>query len=296
MDLSEMILWLKRNYLQDEKSFKAVIMALLNYNKKYQKDILALINQLYEDYAVNGVIDYATARKYIDKDALMAVQSLEDEMARQNDKYAKYIDELVKKKHVSRIEYTQALLITSFESMMQKSEKKITKTFVDNALKNMKKDFKYLSGKDLDLPEKQIEALAKEVSNLKTPYASPRVQFTYIRNAYYKYIETFIPQAFSRRLTKDQIYAELKQDAKKIRKRLNLILITMGNYQYNYIVQYCMKELDIKEYEYCAVLDDRTSKICRELNGQRFKISQAQTGVNFPPMHPNCRSFVVPII
>lgn len=134
------------------------------------------------------------------------------------------------------------------------------------------------------------------MSNLKTPYASPRVQFTDIRNAYYKYIETFIPQAFSRRLTKDQIYAELKRDANKIRNRLNLILTTMGNYQYNYIVQYCMKELDIKEYEYCAVLDDRTSKICRELNGQRFKISQAQTGVNFPPMHPNCRSFVVPII
>jgi uncharacterized protein with gpF-like domain len=37
-------------------------------------------------------------------------------------------------------------------------------------------------------------------------------------------------------------------------------------------------------------LDSRTSEICRELNGKRFKLSEAEVGVNYPPMHPNCRS------
>ncbi|MBQ8635151.1 minor capsid protein [bacterium] len=49
-------------------------------------------------------------------------------------------------------------------------------------------------------------------------------------------------------------------------------------------------ELGLEYYEYDAFLDSRTSTICRELNGKRFKVSEAEVGVNYPPMHPNCRS------
>lgn len=50
------------------------------------------------------------------------------------------------------------------------------------------------------------------------------------------------------------------------------------------------EELGIEYYEYDAFLDSRTSSICEELNGQRFRIDEAEVGVNYPPMHPNCRS------
>lgn len=43
-------------------------------------------------------------------------------------------------------------------------------------------------------------------------------------------------------------------------------------------------------YKYDAFLDNRTSKICRELNGKTFLVDDAEIGVNYPPMHPNCRS------
>ena len=49
-------------------------------------------------------------------------------------------------------------------------------------------------------------------------------------------------------------------------------------------------ELGLDEYVYDAFLDSRTSTICRELDGKRFKISEMEIGVNAPPMHPNCRS------
>lgn len=52
-------------------------------------------------------------------------------------------------------------------------------------------------------------------------------------------------------------------------------------------------ELGYEYYIYDAFLDDRTSKICRELNGKRFKISEAQIGENLPPVHPSCRSTAV---
>lgn len=50
------------------------------------------------------------------------------------------------------------------------------------------------------------------------------------------------------------------------------------------------EELGFEYYEYDAHLDNRTSAICREMNGKRFKIQDKKVGVNAPPLHPNCRS------
>lgn len=50
-----------------------------------------------------------------------------------------------------------------------------------------------------------------------------------------------------------------------------------------------------EKYVYMATIDDRTSEICRKLNGHHFFVKDAQPGVNLPPMHPNCRSTTAPI-
>jgi SPP1 gp7 family putative phage head morphogenesis protein len=46
----------------------------------------------------------------------------------------------------------------------------------------------------------------------------------------------------------------------------------------------------INQYQYVATLDDRTSEICQELDGEIFDLKDKETGANYPPMHPNCRS------
>ena len=48
------------------------------------------------------------------------------------------------------------------------------------------------------------------------------------------------------------------------------------------------------EYKYVAKLDGKTTKTCRGLNGKVFKVKDMKPGVNAPPMHPFCRSSVVP--
>ena len=47
------------------------------------------------------------------------------------------------------------------------------------------------------------------------------------------------------------------------------------------------------QYEYVATLDDRTSDVCTELDGKIFDVDKAITGLNFPPVHVNCRSTTV---
>ena len=54
------------------------------------------------------------------------------------------------------------------------------------------------------------------------------------------------------------------------------------------------KECGITSYCFLATLDRRTSPQCRELDGKVFLIAEAETGKNYPPIHPNCRSTTVP--
>lgn len=53
------------------------------------------------------------------------------------------------------------------------------------------------------------------------------------------------------------------------------------------------KERGVKQYQFSAVIDQRTSKICRATNGKIFNVADAQVGVNLPPMHPFCRSVAI---
>jgi SPP1 gp7 family putative phage head morphogenesis protein len=53
------------------------------------------------------------------------------------------------------------------------------------------------------------------------------------------------------------------------------------------------KQSEVEYYIYSATLDGRTSDICSQLDGDRKKIEDAQEGVNYPPMHPNCRSTTI---
>lgn len=53
------------------------------------------------------------------------------------------------------------------------------------------------------------------------------------------------------------------------------------------------EEADIEYYRFIAVLDKRTSAICREHDNKVYKVSERKTGVNYPPLHPWCRSTTV---
>ena len=54
-----------------------------------------------------------------------------------------------------------------------------------------------------------------------------------------------------------------------------------------------MKANGYTHFRFKAVLDDRTSDICRGMNGRVFPISAWSVGSTVPPLHRNCRSVVV---
>lgn len=53
---------------------------------------------------------------------------------------------------------------------------------------------------------------------------------------------------------------------------------------------------DVEMVEFLAVLDSRTSSLCFNLNGDIMDIADAVPGKNMPPLHPHCRSTIIPVI
>ncbi len=53
-------------------------------------------------------------------------------------------------------------------------------------------------------------------------------------------------------------------------------------------------ELDVEKYEIVATLDNKTSKICQDMDGHVFDMKDYEAGVTANPFHPNCRTTTVP--
>lgn len=53
------------------------------------------------------------------------------------------------------------------------------------------------------------------------------------------------------------------------------------------------EEADVEWYRFVAVLDLRTSSKCQHQDGKTYKVSEAVTGVTYPPLHPWCRSTTI---
>lgn len=85
---------------------------------------------------------------------------------------------------------------------------------------------------------------------------------------------------------------ELALEARIVSERykINRIIRTEVSHCCNQGILMSYKVAGTLRYIYLATLDMKTSSICRKLDKEVFFVSKAKEGVNFPPMHPNCRS------
>lgn len=90
------------------------------------------------------------------------------------------------------------------------------------------------------------------------------------------------------------ISARMAKQLEKSKKNTTRLIRTETNYTLNQTRLESYKTLGVTQYQYLATLDSRTSEICYELDGDIFDILKVQVGINYPPMHPNCRSTTIP--
>jgi SPP1 gp7 family putative phage head morphogenesis protein len=72
--------------------------------------------------------------------------------------------------------------------------------------------------------------------------------------------------------------------------RTKTLVKTETNYIHNQATLDGYKQMDVQKYKFLSTLDGRTTTVCQHLDLKEFNISEVETGVNYPPMHYNCRS------
>ena len=137
---------------------------------------------------------------------------------------------------------------------------------------------------------------AQDLVTLSTKKAGSKTLGAYMERLYNQY-GTAYKKAYTRALasnfTPEQIIKELQAETNITAGKAKILVNTEANAIFNdQIAQSIQDNPLIRGYIFRATLDHRTSGICREHDGIYYDKSELEPGVNFPPLHPNCRSTV----
>lgn len=96
---------------------------------------------------------------------------------------------------------------------------------------------------------------------------------------------------------------DLRTTSKALSKRLDAdlnncvrLIHTEHSYFMGEATAKAHNELGVEKYQYLATLDNRTSKVCQNLDLKVFDMKDRCVGVNASPMHPRCRSCETPYL
>ena len=88
----------------------------------------------------------------------------------------------------------------------------------------------------------------------------------------------------------DEIHDLVKKGGRRSAER---ILRTETAYVANEMEAQAYEDADIEQYKFVATLDNRTSPICQDHDGEIYDLADREPGDNYPPLHPYCRSTTI---
>jgi len=88
--------------------------------------------------------------------------------------------------------------------------------------------------------------------------------------------------------------SEFRQDFNVNQYYAERLIRTESNHFHNSAELEAYKRMGFTHFQFLATLDSRTSEICQEMDNKIFEVNKGVPGDNIPPLHPNCRSTIVP--
>ncbi len=140
----------------------------------------------------------------------------------------------------------------------------------------------------------------QDLVTLETKAAGSKTIGEYMNNLYTQY-EKGLKDVFVKGIIRGDSYKQMENNlmrATDITKGKARILVrTEANAIFNESVREVIDNNPlVKGYRFRAVLDRRTSKTCQHMDGKYIPKEDVKPGVNFPPLHPNCRSTVTTVL
>lgn len=300
--------WDKRQRERERKVYKTTIQsekALKIEIMKAQERILADINNLIGKYMSETGLNYAEAQKKLNsneykvwrKDLEGYLKELKQYKDINFEKYKEIKLELETLAMKSRISRLESLIVQTNQVINKQKfeEEKEVANYVKGVYKTTFESFQTDIGKkgvNTILPLNQIERA------IQYPWSGENFSERIWRNRdkLSRVLKTEITQSLIQGVNPQKLNKRIREQMGSGYKETQRLVRTELNYALNEATKIAYEEDEIEEYEFLAEVDNRTSVICKELNGQIFKVKDAVVGVNYPPMHPNCRSTTIPVI
>ena len=292
---------------------------LKKYYKEAQKEIKQALNEFYKRFADENNITLAEAKRrlkdldfekinfealsedagIIAKEIRQLKDKLPDETLKAMESHQAELDKILNA-------YSKKGEITRLELLDAEIEKTLIKLFnneqisIYNLLADTYKDGYYRSiynvqtsfgvGVDFVKPNEAVIQKSVTKSWCKTNYSE---KIWGHKKQLAKDLRSHITQGLIQGLGEDEMSKKLAKDLGVSLSNAKRLARTESNYIHNQASLDTYEEYaGIEQYRFLATLDYKTSPICQDLDGKIFSKKEAQVGVNFPPMHPNCRSTI----
>ena len=308
MDKKSKEYWEKRARENENKVYKKASDLKKELDVHYiqaKKEIQKSINDLIARYMFKTDLSYADAMKYLTskefKEFRMSLEEYEAEIER----LSEINEELANKLRIELETLAMKSRITRLDSLKTQIDielsKKISKDYniVEKGISEVYRDFFKiqttdfgLTGVNTVLPKKTLKMLMQQ------PWSGANFSERIWGNseALGKVLKQEIIQSFMQGVSVKDLSDRIEKRFENDRYNTERLVRTELNYAFNQTTKLSYEEAEIEEYEFLAEIDSRTSEICKKLNGEKFKVKDARAGVNYPPMHPHCRSTTVAVL
>lgn len=277
----------KKLDIKAEKELRRIAEATLH-------DVEQAIFSFYAKYADKEGLTVAEAKKKIDKFDVQAFQSKAKQYVKNKDFSKKANEELRlynTKMYINREELLKAQIGTLMVLMTADSEQLITEHITDNI-------YAYLKQQSGILGEKVVitDEVLQAIINMKYFGSSWSDKLWTNQEVLQKKVEKMVSNMLLRGRHPNEFVAEVRKTyTERSTYEIKRILLTEATRARTEAQVLYFKETlgDDGTVEYNAKRDERTSVICKSLDGKKIKVKDIKPGINAPPMHPFCRSFLV---
>ena len=237
------------------------------------KEVTNLMENFYTRITVNGT---PTANEMYKYNRYYEMQNdLREIVSNYGKAYWKILDPKFKKLYITNC--THILTTYNLKNMDRQRIEKVAKNLW-NANGRHWQESVWVKPRKTDTPLTAIDRRANGLFKLQTT------------------LEKGLMDCVARGAPKDDLVREIKERCQVDWHEADRLVRTELTHLQNQSTLDGYKASGVTEYRYFAHEDERTSEICHRINNKIYPIAKAEVGVNYPPMHPNCRSTTVPVV
>lgn len=294
--------WALRALQREDESYKIAAEAIKRLQAIYKesdRQIARMIGAIFQNYRKYASVDKKKARE------LLSVQETAEVLTKLRKLYEETGDVKALAKlnapaygyRISRLQAARRAINTELDKLALREEQaglqRLVKAYDDSYYKTMYDALPNVSGASVTPLTKDVIDQALQ-NKWKGENYSSRVWKN--RDVLAREAGRIIDAGIATGISIQQMTIELS-DLMNVGAYVAARLIrTEVNRMHNDAALKSYRAMGIKEYTYLATLDARTCAVCGALDLKVFRVDEAKTGINLPPMHPNDRCTIAPKI